>query len=63
MLPVLFDAGIRVHIRVIIVNPLSILCIFNELCREYLGCEYAEKFGEPRIFSKETMPGTAPKVV
>jgi len=31
-------------------------------CREYLGCEYAEKFGQPRIFSKETMPGSAPKV-
>jgi hypothetical protein len=32
------------------------------LCREFLGCEYAEKFGTPRIFTKENMPGSAPKV-
>ena len=30
--------------------------------REYLECEYREKIGNDRVFSKETFPGCSPKV-
>ena len=30
--------------------------------RDYLACEYRQKFGEDRVFSIETMPGCCPKV-